>query len=209
MKPTIIGIAGGTSSGKTTVAQRLFEETKAFGTVTLIRIDDYYKKLPEIPLNEEGNRNFDHPDSYDTDLIVSDLMKLKHGQKINKPIYDFVISDRSNQTEEILPGDVIIVEGIMVFAIEQIRKCLDIKIYVDTPDDIRFIRRLRRDIVDRKRSVDSIVNQYLSSVRPMFQAFVEPSKKYADIIIPEGGHNFVAMDLLITKIKNILKQEKN
>lgn len=209
MKPTIIGIAGGTSSGKTTVAQRLFEETKAFGTVTLIRIDDYYKKLSEIPLNEEGNRNFDHPDSYDTDLIVSDLMKLKQGQKINKPIYDFVISDRSNQTEEILPGDVIIVEGIMVFAIEQIRKCLDIKIYVDTPDDIRFIRRLRRDIVDRKRSVDSIVNQYLSSVRPMFQAFVEPSKKYADIIIPEGGHNFVAMDLLITKIKNILKQEKN
>lgn len=207
MKPTIIGIAGGTASGKTTVAQKLYDATKAFGTVTLIRIDDYYKKLSDIPLNENGNKNFDHPDSYDTELIVSDLTKLKNGYAINKPIYDFVTSERSSETETILPGDVIIVEGIMTFAIEQIRNCLDIKIFVDTPDDIRFIRRLKRDISERMRSVDSIINQYLSSVRPMFQAFVEPSKRFADIIVPEGGHNSVAMDVLITKILNILQSK--
>ncbi len=207
MKPTIIGIAGGTASGKTTIAKKIYEATNIYGTVTLIRLDDYYKKLADIPLNEEGNKNFDHPDSYDTNLIVSDLIKLRKGQKIAKPLYDFVSSERSLETEEIIPGDVIILEGIMVFAIEQIRKCLDIKIFVDTPDDIRFIRRLKRDIVDRKRSVDSIINQYLSSVRPMYHAFVEPSKKFADIIIPEGGHNSVAMDFLITKIINILKKE--
>lgn len=207
MKPTIIGIAGGTASGKTTVAQKLYNATKSFGTVSLIRIDDYYKRLADIPLNEDGNRNFDHPDSYDTELIVSDLMKLRQGIKIEKPIYDFVTSDRSNKTEEIIPGDVIIVEGIMAFAIAQIRNCIDIKVFVDTPDDIRFIRRLKRDIIDRKRSMDSVINQYLNSVRPMYHAFVEPSKKFADIIIPEGGYNFVAMDFLVTKIIDILKNE--
>ncbi len=209
MKITLIGIAGGSASGKTTVAQRLYEATKEFGTVSLIRMDDYYKVYSEIPLNEEGHKNFDHPDSYDSCLLVKDLTKLKNGESINKPIYDFVVSERSNETEIIEPGNVIILEGIMAFAIPAIRKCLDIKIFVDTPDDIRFIRRLKRDMIDRKRSVESVINQYLSSVRPMHLAFVEPSKRFADLIIPEGGKNNVAMDLLITKTIDLLIHNQN
>ncbi len=206
MKPTIIGIAGGTASGKTTIAQKIYEETKNHGTVSLIRMDDYYKEFPNIPLDEQGHKNFDHPDSYDTALLVSDLKKLQSGNTINKPIYDFVVSNRSSKTEKIIPGDVIIIEGIMTFAIPEVRNCLDIKIFVDTPDDIRFIRRLERDLVDRKRSLDSVVNQYLNTVRPMHHAFVEPSKVFADLIIPEGGHNTVALDFIVTKIHDLLKK---
>lgn len=205
MKPTIIGIAGGTASGKTTIAKKLYEATKEYGTVSLIRMDDYYRRYPYIPVNEHGNKNFDHPDSYETELLIQDLQKLQNGQSIEKPIYDFVIQNRSDKTEIVEPGNVIIVEGIMTFVNEQLRKCFDIKIFVDTPDDIRFIRRLKRDMVERQRSLDSIVNQYYGSVRPMHRAFVEPSKQYADIIIPEGGHNSVAMDILITKIHQLLK----
>lgn len=208
MKPTIIGIAGGTASGKTTIAKKIYEQTKSFGTITLIRMDDYYKTFPNIPVDERGNKNFDHPDSYDTPLLVSDLKKLQQGLPIEKPIYDFVVSNRSNKTETIYPGDVIILEGIMTFTISEIRNCLDIKIFVDTPDDIRFIRRLERDLVDRKRSLDSIINQYLNSVRPMHHAFVEPSKVFADLIIPEGGHNTVALDFIVTKINNLLTHQK-
>ena len=208
MKTTIIGIAGGTASGKTTIAKKIYEQTKSYGTIALIRMDDYYKTFPNIPVDENGNKNFDHPDSYDTPLLVSDLMKLQQGMDIEKPIYDFVISNRSNDTETIHASDVIILEGIMTFAILEIRKCLDIKIFVDTPDDIRFIRRLERDLVDRKRSVDSIIKQYLTSVRPMHHAFVEPSKIFADLIIPEGGHNTVALDFLVTKINDLLKHQK-
>ena len=208
MKPTIIGIAGGTASGKTTIAKKIYEQTKSYGTINLIRIDDYYKTFPNIPVDERGNKNFDHPDSYDTPLLVSDLKKLQQGLPIEKPIYDFVVSNRSNKTETIYPGDVIILEGIMTFTIPEIRDCLDIKIFVDTPDDIRFIRRLERDLVDRKRSLDSIINQYLNSVRPMHHAFVEPSKVFADLIIPEGGHNTVALDFIVTKITNLLTHQK-
>ncbi len=208
MKPTIIGIAGGTASGKTTIAKKIYEQTKSYGTITLIRMDDYYKTFPNIPVDERGNKNFDHPDSYDTPLLVSDLKKLQQGLPIEKPIYDFVVSNRSNKTETIYPGDVIILEGIMTFTIPEIRDCLDIKIFVDTPDDIRFIRRLERDLVDRKRSLDSIINQYLNSVRPMHHAFVEPSKVFADLIIPEGGHNTVALDFIVTKITNLLTHQK-
>lgn len=208
MKPTIIGIAGGTASGKTTIAKKIYEQTKSYGTITLIRMDDYYKTFPNIPVDERGNKNFDHPDSYDTPLLVSDLKKLQQGLSIEKPIYDFVVSNRSNKTETIYPGDVIILEGIMTFTIPEIRNCLDIKIFVDTPDDIRFIRRLERDLVDRKRSLDSIINQYLNSVRPMHHAFVEPSKVFADLIIPEGGHNTVALDFIVTKINNLLTHQK-
>ncbi|MCI6716980.1 MAG: uridine kinase [Bacilli bacterium] len=208
MKPTIIGIAGGTASGKTTIAKKIYEQTKSYGTITLIRMDDYYKTFPNIPVDERGNKNFDHPDSYDTPLLVSDLKKLQQGLPIEKPIYDFVVSNRSNKTETIYPGDVIILEGIMTFTIPEIRDCLDIKIFVDTPDDIRFIRRLERDLVDRKRSLDSIINQYLNSVRPMHHAFVEPSKVFADLIIPEGGHNMIALDFIVTKINNLLTHQK-
>lgn len=205
MKPTIIGIAGGTASGKTTIAKQLYNEANKIGSVVLIRIDDYYFGKVNVPKTEDGRANFDHPDAYDVDLIIEHLNDLINHKSIEKPTYDFVESKRTHITEHIEPAEVIIVEGIMVFAIEALRKYFDIKIFVDTPDDIRFIRRLRRDMVDRGRTLDSIVNQYMSSVRPMHEAFVEPSKKFADIIVPDGGHNKVAMDFLITKIKQLLK----
>ncbi len=205
MKPTIIGIAGGTASGKTTIAKQLYNEANKIGSVVLIRIDDYYFGKVNVPKTEDGRANFDHPDAYDVDLIIEHLNDLINHKAIEKPTYDFVESKRTDVTEHIEPAEVIIVEGIMVFAIEALRKHFDIKIFVDTPDDIRFIRRLRRDMVDRGRTLDSIVNQYMSSVRPMHEAFVEPSKKFADIIVPDGGHNKVAMDFLITKIKQLLK----
>lgn len=205
MKPTIIGIAGGTASGKTTIAKKLYQETKKKGSVVLIRIDDYYFGKINVPKTEDGRPNFDHPDAYDVDLITQNLNDLINNKSIEKPTYDFVESARTNVYEHIEPADVIIVEGIMVFAIEKLRQYFDIKIFVDTPDDIRFIRRLKRDMIDRGRTLDSVVTQYLSSVRPMHEAFVEPSKKFADIIIPDGGHNKVAMDFLITKINQLIK----
>lgn len=208
MRPTIIGIAGGTASGKTTIARILYEKTKEFGTVSLIRMDDYYKRREFIPTNENGSKNFDHPDSFETDLLISHLKSLQDGNQIEKPIHDYIVSNRSSVTETIVPGDVIIVEGIMTFVEPKLVECFDIKIFVDTPDDIRFIRRLKRDMVERKRSLESIVNQYISTVRPMHHAFVEPSKKCADIIVPEGGHNTVALDILITKIIDLLKNKR-
>ena len=208
MRPTIIGIAGGTASGKTTIAKILYEKTKEFGTVSLIRMDDYYKRRDFIVVNDDGSKNFDHPDSFETDLLISDLQKLQQGLTIEKPIHDYIISNRSDKTETIIPGDVIIVEGIMTFVDPRLVDCFDIKIFVDTPDDIRLIRRLKRDMVERKRTLESIVNQYMSTVRPMHHAFVEPSKKYADIIVPEGGHNEVALDILVTKIIDLLKNKR-
>ena len=205
MRPTIIGIAGGTASGKSTIAKQIYNETKKIGSVVLIRIDDYYYGKINVPKAEDGGVNFDHPDAYDIDLIIQNLEDLINYKAIEKPTYDFFESARKKETEHIEPADVIIVEGIMVFAIERLRKYFDIKIFIDTPDDIRFIRRLKRDMIDRGRSLDSIVNQYFSSVRPMHEAFVEPSKKYADIIIPDGGHNKVALDFLLTKIKQLIK----
>lgn len=207
MKHTIIGIAGGTASGKTTVAKILYEKTTPIGSVAMIRMDDYYKDTTNLSLDERRKINFDHPDAYDVDLFVKHLKELKEGKKIEKPIYDFVVSNRMQETEPIEPGNVIIVEGILLFAIPKIRDLFDIKIYVETPDDIRFIRRLTRDIEKRGRSIESVVNQYLSTVRPMHETFVEPSKKYADLIIPEGGHNQVAMDVIITKIKQLLNEK--
>ena len=205
MRPTIIGIAGGTASGKSTIAKQIYHETKKIGSVVLIRIDDYYYGKINVPKAEDGGVNFDHPDAYDIDLIIQNLEDLINYKAIEKPTYDFFESARKKETEHIEPADVIIVEGIMVFAIERLRKYFDIKLFIDTPDDIRFIRRLKRDMIDRGRSLDSIVNQYFSSVRPMHEAFVEPSKKYADIIIPDGGHNKVALDFLLTKIKQLIK----
>ena len=208
MRPTIIGIAGGTASGKTTIAKILYEKTKEFGTVSLIRMDDYYKRRDFLVVNEDGSKNFDHPDSFETDLLMTHLKALQDGHTIEKPIHDYIVSNRSDKTETIIPGDVIIVEGIMTFVNPELVKCFDIKIFVDTPDDIRFIRRLQRDMVERKRTLESILNQYMSTVRPMHHAFVEPSKKSADIIVPEGGHNTVAVDILITKIIDLLKNKR-
>lgn len=203
MKTTIIGIAGGTASGKTTIAKRLYDQAILTGSVSLIRIDDYYYNKDKIPLSENGKRNYDHPDSYDVKLLLDNLTSLKNGNAINKPLYDFVTQSRQIETEHIESANIIIVEGIMAFAINKLQKMFDIKVFVDTPDDIRFIRRVKRDIEIRGRSLDSVINQYLESVRPMHLAFVEPSKRFADIIIPEGGYNDVAFDILMSKIKQL------
>lgn len=203
MKPTIIGIAGGTASGKTTIADRLYNEASKIGSVSLIKIDDYYYNVDKIPRSKSGNANYDHPNSYDSDLLIEHLNTLKSGKAIEKPIYDFVTHSRMSETEIVQPSNIIIVEGIMVFAIEVLKDIYDIKIFVDTPDDIRFIRRLKRDMKKRGRSMESVVEQYLESVRPMHLAFVEPSKRVADIIIPEGGHNDVAFDILMSKIEKL------
>ena len=160
-KPTIIGIAGGTSSGKTTIANRLYDEAIKTGTVALIKIDDYYHNKDKVQRTETGKANYDHPDSYDTDYLIKQLNELKNGNAIDKPLYDFVVQARKTETEHIEPAQIIIVEGILTFAIPRLRKLFDIKIFVDTPDDIRFIRRLKRDIQDRGRSLESVVNQYL------------------------------------------------
>ena len=176
MNVTIIGIAGGTASGKTTVAKRVYEESKKYGTVTMVRVDDYYKKLDHLEFSEREKVNYDHPDAFDVELLIEQLQALKEGKEIDKPIYDFTVHNRSKEVEHAIPGNVVIVEGIMTFAIPELRKMLDIKIFVDTPDDIRFIRRLERDINDRARTVDSVIQQYLQTVRPMHHTFVEPSK---------------------------------
>lgn len=204
MKTVIIGIAGGTASGKTTIAKKIFKETQKYGTVAMIKIDDYYKRLDHLTLDERKQVNYDHPNAYDIDYLIEHLRVLQTGKAIQKPTYDFVNHNRSDVVEEIKPANVVIVEGIMTFAIPELRALFDIKIFVDTPDDIRFIRRLKRDIEDRGRSLDSVVNQYLATVRPMHLMFVEPSKIYADLIVPEGGQNKVAVDVLVTKAIQIL-----
>ena len=206
MKTTIIGIAGGTASGKTTIAKILYETALLYGSVAHIKLDDYYKDNSHLSFEERRKINYDHPDSYDIELIVSHINQLKSQKAIEKPTYDFVNSIRSDITEHIEPSNIIIVEGIMVFAIPEIRDLLEMKIYVDTEDDIRFIRRLKRDMNERGRSLDSVVNQYLSTVRPMHLTFVEPSKRFADIIVPEGGENKVAVDILVTKIIDLLSK---
>lgn len=207
MKIKIIGIAGGTASGKTTVAEKIQQASLTYGSVSIIKIDDYYKKLDHLPFEERQKINYDHPNAYDIDLLISHLQTLKQRKPINKPIYDFISHNRSDKVETILPSNVVIVEGILTFAIPELREMFDVKIYVDTPADVRFIRRLSRDIKLRGRSVDSVINQYLTTVRPMHLMFVEPSKIYADLIVPEGGENQVAIDFLVAKIVNILKEK--
>ena len=201
----IIGIAGGTASGKTTIAKKLKKISEPYGKVSMLRLDDYYKDARDKTLEERRKINFDHPDSIDLELLIKHINDLKAGKSINKPIYDFVYSLRSEKTETIEPCDVLLIEGIMIFVYPELLDLFDMKIYVDTPDDIRFIRRLKRDIEDRGRTIESVVNQYLTTVRPMHHTFVEPSKRHANIIIPEGGHNEVAVDVLSTKIKSLLK----
>lgn len=209
MKTVIIGIAGGTASGKTTIAKKVYETTSKQGTVSLIKIDDYYKILDHLTFEERTRVNYDHPDAYDIELLTKHLQDLKNGITVKKPVYDFVVHNRSKEiTETIEPSNIIIVEGILTLAIKEIRDMCDIKLYVDTPDDIRFIRRLSRDINERGRDVESIVLQYLTTVRPMHISFVERSKAYADLIIPEGGSNNVAIDFIITKILDIINNNK-
>lgn len=205
-KTIIIGIAGGSASGKTSISRQLKEAYEDTKSVVIIRQDDYYKDQSEKAMEERIKTNYDHPLAFDNDLLVEHLQSLLLGMTIQKPIYDFVEHTRSSEVEEISPSDVLVLEGLFVLEDEQLRNLCDMKLYVDTDADIRFIRRLIRDVKKRGRTLDSVVDQYTSTVRDMHNLFIEPSKRYADIIIPEGGHNMVAIDLLITKISSIINQ---
>ncbi len=200
----IIGIAGGSASGKTSIAKQLYDYFKGHHKVKILKQDDYYKDQSHLSFEERAKTNYDHPFAFDTDLLVEHLKKLKKKERIEKPTYDYTLHTRSSVTEVIEKRDVIILEGIFVLAEPSIRELCDILGYVDTESDIRFIRRLKRDIEERGRSLQSVCDQYLTTVRPMHEQFIEPSKKYAHIIIPEGGSNLVAVDLLTTKIKSIV-----
>ena len=203
-KPIIIGIAGGSASGKTSISRRLKDQFSDMKSVLIIRQDDYYKDQSDKPMEERVKTNYDHPFAFDNDLLIQHIHDITEGKVIEKPTYDFVHHTRSDVTETCYPCDVLILEGLCVLEDEKIRDLLDIKVFVDTAADIRFIRRLIRDVNERGRSVDSVVSQYVTTVRVMHEQFIEPTKRYADIIIPEGGQNEVAIDLLTTKISSII-----
>lgn len=198
-RPMIIGIAGGTGSGKTTVAKKIFECIDK-EQVVVIEHDAYYKDQSHMDFEERLKTNYDHPFAFDTELLLQHLTTLKESKPVEKPVYSFVSHTRQQETVRVSPRKTIILEGILILEDKRIRDLLDIKVYVDTDADVRIIRRMLRDIKERGRNVDSVVEQYLSVVRPMHLQFVEPSKKYADIIIPEGGDNLVAIDILVTKV---------
>ena len=204
--PTIlIGIAGGTGSGKTSISKELLKEYGK-GEVVVIQQDSYYKDLPNLTFEERQKQNFDHPDAIDIDLFQKQITDLFKGKTVEVPIYDFTTHLRSEENITVTPHHVIVLEGILALHYTELRRLMDIKIYVETPADIRFIRRLSRDIKERGRTTQSVIDQYLSTVRPMHDQFVEPSKFYADVIIPEGGENKVAIDLIRTKINSILSR---
>jgi uridine kinase len=199
----IIGICGGTGSGKTTVANRILESVAA-REVIFLQQDSYYRNLDQLSLDIRNAKNFDHPDAIDNDLLVEHVRALKSGKAIDLPVYDFKTDSRMAETIRVEPRPIVIVEGILIFAEARLLKEMDIKVFVDTPDDIRFIRRLRRDIAERGRTAESVIEQYLLTVRPMHLQFVEPSKREADVIIPEGGSNLVGIDLISGKIRERL-----
>ena len=199
----IIGICGGTGSGKTTVANRILESVSA-SEVVFIQQDSYYRNITDLPVDYRHIANFDHPDALDNDLLVNHVRRLKAGEAVELPLYDFKTHTRMIETRHVEPKPIVIVEGILIYADPRLLEQMDIKVFVDTPDDIRFIRRLRRDIAERGRTIESVIEQYLGTVRPMHMQFVEPSKRHADVIIPEGGHNLVSIDLLSGKIRERL-----
>lgn len=201
--PVIIGIAGGTGSGKTTVAQAIYDRVGS-GRIEWISLDSYYRSFDGLSTAERQKINFDHPDSLETELLIRHLDVLAKGSSVEVPMYDFATYARRTETQRVEPRRVIIVEGILVLAEPELRKRIDIKLFVDTPADIRFVRRLTRDIQTRGRSLDSVVHQYLTTVRPMHEEFVEPSKRYADLIIPEGGENQVALDAIIARVERLV-----
>ncbi|WP_077614638.1 uridine kinase [Caenibacillus caldisaponilyticus] len=202
-KPIIIGVAGGSGSGKTTVAREICRHFPD-QSIAVIEQDAYYKAQDHKSMEERLKTNYDHPFAFDWDLLLEHLNKLLRFEPINKPVYDYTVHTRSDKIIPIQPKDVIILEGILILEDHRLRDLMDIKVYVDTDSDLRIIRRLMRDTHERGRSMDSVIEQYLSVVRPMHNQFIEPTKRYADIIIPEGGQNSVAIDLLVTKIRAIL-----
>lgn len=200
MEVMIIGIAGGTGSGKTTVTQKL----KAyFGEdVAVVYHDNYYKRHDDMPYEERSKLNYDHPDAFDTALLVEDLKRLRQGETIYCPVYDYTIHNRTDKVLEVHPAKVVLVEGILIFENPALREEMDIKIFVDTDADARILRRLMRDVKERGRTLDSVVNQYLNTVKPMHEQYVQPSRRYADIVMLEGGHNLVALDMIIQRIRS-------
>jgi len=200
--PVIIGIAGGTGSGKSTIADAIQQEIK--DNITIITQDSYYKSYQNLTKKEREKLNFDHPETFDNELMISHLKALKQRVPVEMPIYDFASHLRTKKTIQLKPAKIIIVEGILIFENKNLRNLMDIKIFVDTDSDIRILRRIERDIIERGRTLNSIIDQYRSTVRPMHIEFVEPSKKYADIIIPEGGYNKIGIGMIISQIKNIL-----
>lgn len=205
METILIGIAGGIGSGKTTLADKLVE---SFGSneVSILRHDNYYKRHDEMCYEERCKLNYDHPDAFDTDLLCEHIRMLKDGKSVNMPVYDYTIHNRSDETIAVNAAPVIVLEGILIFAEPELCKLMDIKVFVDTDADVRILRRIIRDVKERGRSLDSVVSQYLTTVKPMHEQFVEPSKRMADIIIPEGGENIVALEMLIERVKKHLQE---
>ena len=205
MDSIIIGIAGGTASGKTTLVRRLKER---FGTdVSVVSHDNYYKAHNHMPYEERAQLNYDHPDAFDTDLMISQIEALRRGETIACPVYDFTVHNRAEETLLIAPTSVIIIEGILIFTDERLRDLMDVKIFVDTDADVRILRRVVRDVNKRGRTLESVVAQYLTTVKPMHEQFVEPSKRYADLIVPEGGKNMVALDMIIRRVEHHISQQ--
>ena len=206
-KIMVIGIAGGTGSGKTTITRRLVERFS--GDVSVIHHDNYYKAHHNMTYEERTLLNYDHPDAFDTDMLIDHLKRLKRGESVQCPVYDYSIHDRTDRTITIRPTRVIIVEGILIYENRELCDQMDIKIFVDADADVRILRRIVRDVRDRGRSLESVINQYLSTVKPMHEAFVEPSKRRADVIVPEGGHNLVALDMVIQRVRAHLESEED
>lgn len=206
MKPLIIGIAGGSGSGKSTVARKVAENL-THSSVAFIDMDAYYKNFSELTLEQRRKLNWDHPDAFDFDLLCEHLERLSSGNAIDKPEYDFVTHLRSAKTRHIEPADVVVIDGILLFVDERARDLCDVKVFVDADPDIRLIRRIKRDTRSRGRPLDEVLDQYLSTVQPMHLQFVEPSKRYADVIVPRGGHNAVAIEMILAKIQRRLRRE--
>lgn len=205
MDTMIIGIAGGTGSGKTTLTKRLKER---FGeNVSVLYHDNYYKQHDEMPYEERCKLNYDHPDAFDTDRMIQDIQALRRGEVIHCPTYDYTVHNRAEETIEVRPTKVILVEGILIFENRELRDLMDIKIFVDTDADVRILRRILRDVKERGRSLESVVDQYLTTVKPMHEQFVEPSKRCSDIIVLEGGHNVVALDMIIERIRSFVEND--
>lgn len=203
LSPVTIGVAGGSGAGKTTVSTAILERV---GTehIAYLEHDSYYYDIRDLPFSHTNILNFDHPDSLETSLLIEHIKQLKQGAPVEVPVYNFTTFIRTGEVKVIKPQPIILVEGILIFAERDLRNLFDMRIFVDTADDIRFIRRLKRDVAERGRTVESVIEQYLHSVRPMHLEFVEPSKRYADVIIPEGGKNFVAIDMVATRIRSML-----